>query len=491
MSENYFVKLVKQISMYLSSDILVVLASIITYPIWTRVFTEAEYGHMSIATSTVAILLGFSKFGIQHAALRFYSEFNEHKRNLDITYYYTTTLVSIFFISFAIAFGFIAFIELFYSNNLDIQYLKVLRILPFLIIFGAINTIFFMYLRVEQNVKLHSVLGILYRYLTIAANLLFALVFKLGLIGFFWGCALAEVLFSVFFLIKFFLQKKINLKTVSLPLVKESISYGLPLLGFEIAYLLLASGDRFLIQHFLGAAAVGIYSASYGLTNYLVEFFANPFQLAVMPLFISVWEKSGREETEKFLFSMSRFYFMIGIPIIFAVSFMGRDFLVLFASEKFEQGYVIMPFIIIGFVLYKANFLYGAGLYLKKKTNILLVIGFSSVAINLGLNVVLTPRLYLYGPAIAALVAYSVQVILLIAVSYRTVRFKLPIDMLFKSVAISIIMVIAILNINNLGTAQIFVRVGVGLLVYVSGILLLEAQIRFKAKLLFHRIFAR
>ena len=49
---------------------------------------------------------------------------------------------------------------------------------------------------------------------------------------------------------------------------------------------------------------------------------------------------------------------MLGIPIIFAVAFIGRDMLILIASKKFEGGYVILPFIVIGYVIHKANFLF-------------------------------------------------------------------------------------------------------------------------------------
>ena len=111
MSENIIYKLIKQVSVYFSSSVIITLAGFITFPIWTRVFTEAEYGKMSLAIVTLGLVVIISKFGIQNAALRFYSEFKENKRNLDITYFYTTSFLSILFISLITALIFLLIVE--------------------------------------------------------------------------------------------------------------------------------------------------------------------------------------------------------------------------------------------------------------------------------------------------------------------------------------------------------------------------------------------
>ena len=266
MSENIFKKLLKQVSMYFSSGVLVTLAGFITFPIWTRVFTEAEYGKMSLAIVTMGMIVVFSKFGIQRAALRFYSEFKEKKRDLDFTYYYTTAFLSILVISLIIALVFLLIVESYPGKLFDAQYVKIFRILPLMIIFDSLISIFLMFLRAEQNVKLHSITTISRRYSKMLVTLLFVFVFKQGLVGFFIGSALSDGLFFFMLLIKFLRQGKIRPRSFSISLFKESISFGLPLIGFELSALLLMTGDRYLLQYFLGAEAVGIYSASSNLT---------------------------------------------------------------------------------------------------------------------------------------------------------------------------------------------------------------------------------
>ena len=491
MSENIFKKLLKQVSMYFSSGVLVTLAGFITFPIWTRVFTEAEYGKMSLAIVTMGIIVVFSKFGIQRAALRFYSEFKEKKRDLDFTYYYTTAFLSILVISLIIALVFLLIVESYLGKFFDAQYVKIFRILPLMIIFDSLISIFLMFLRAEQNVKLHSITTISRRYSKMLVTLLFVFVFKQGLVGFFIGSALSDGLFFFMLLIKFLRQGKIRPRSFSISLFKESISFGLPLIGFELSALLLMTGDRYLLQYFLGAEAVGIYSASSNLTKYLVDFFAEALKLAVMPIFISMWEKKGKEETQQFLATVLKMYFMIGIPIIFAVSFIGRDIIVLLASKKFESGYIILPFIVTGYVIHKANFLYGAGLYLKKKTGTLLIIIFGSAIINIILNIFLIPLWGILGAAITTVIAFIFEVILLVSISFRTINIKIPIYTFIKCVAISIVMVCVMLCINNPDSLHTAIRITAGFLTYLCGLLLFETQVRTKAGELFHKVLAK
>ena len=186
-----------------------------------------------------------------------------------------------------------------------------------------------------------------------------------------------------------------------------------------------------------------------------------------------------------------KMYFIIGIPIIFALSFLGHDLLVLTASKKYEEGFVVIPFIVVGYMLHKANFLYGAGLYLSKKTGTLLMIIACSAVINIILNIILIPIWGLYGAATTTLIAYLFEVILLVNVSFHKLSFKIPIYSFIKYIFISIVMVCAMLLINNLGPMQIFVRIIVGFLTYCSGILLFEAQLRTKTGILLYKIFSK
>lgn len=489
MSESILKKLLKQVSMYFSSSVIITLAGFISFPIWTRVFTPAEYGKMSIAVATLGFIIVLSKMGINSAALRFYSEFAEHKRNLAFTYYYTTSFLSILINSLFTAVIFLMVIEFYPALQLDAQYKNIFRILPLMIIFESLIDIFLLFLRAEQKVKYHSLTRIAFRYSNLLINLLFVLVFKLGLTGYFISCAIIDGVFALVLGIKFFRQGKIRFNHFSVPLLKESISYGLPLIGLELSALLLTTGDRFLLQHFLGSGAVGLYSVSSNLVNYVVDFFADALKLAVLPILMAIWERNGKEESQQFLSLVSKIYIIVSVPIIFAVSFYGHDFIVLIASEKFAAGAVILPFIVAGHTIHKANFLFGAGLYLMKKTKALSAIIFGSALLNIILNIIFIPLLGLIGAAMTTLITFIIETILLIVVSFKTVNFKFDVHALLKYAAISMVMVGVMFTIRGSAPYQTFAKIIVGFFTYSVSLILFENEIRAKAALVFARIF--
>ena len=476
--------------MYFSSSVIITLAGFITFPIWTRVFTAAEYGKMSIAAATLGFVIVLSKMGINSAALRFYSEFAEHKRDLDFTYYYSTAFLSILVNSLFTALLFLLVVEFYPALQSDPQYKNIFRILPVMLIFESLIDIFLLFLRAEQKVKSHSISRIALRYGNMVITLLFVLVFNLGLTGYFIGSALVDALLALILGYHYFQQGKIRLTHFSVPLLKESISYGLPLIGLELSALLLTTGDRFLLQHFLGSEAVGLYSVSTNLVNYLVDFFADALKLAVLPILMAIWERDGKEASQHFLTQVSRLYLIISVPIIFAVSFYGRDFIVLLASEKFASGSIILPFIVTGHSIHKANFLFGAGLYLMKKTRLLSTIIIGSAIINIIINIILIPVLGLLGSAVATLITFVIETILLILISFRTVNFKLDISALFKYSAISLSMVLVMFTIKGSGSLPTITKIIVGFLTYAGGILIFESQVRNKVGKVLARIFA-
>jgi Polysaccharide biosynthesis protein. len=58
------------------------LASIISFPILTRIFSVAEYGTMALVTSTILFLVGIGKLGLQHSVVRYYSEVEAGTRKI-------------------------------------------------------------------------------------------------------------------------------------------------------------------------------------------------------------------------------------------------------------------------------------------------------------------------------------------------------------------------------------------------------------------------
>jgi O-antigen/teichoic acid export membrane protein len=72
-----FRKFIKQFSHFFSGMIAAQLFSFITFPIFTRVLTEEQYGILGLVTTTMYFAVAFAKAGLSDGIIRFYNEYSK------------------------------------------------------------------------------------------------------------------------------------------------------------------------------------------------------------------------------------------------------------------------------------------------------------------------------------------------------------------------------------------------------------------------------
>src|SRR3989304_8484054 len=93
---GYITQLAKKSTYYLGTNSLLSIAGVISFPIWTRMFSRSEYGVLNLIEVLIAGIVPFAKFGIQNAAVRFYPDYSDAK---DKREFYTTLLLGSCFVS--------------------------------------------------------------------------------------------------------------------------------------------------------------------------------------------------------------------------------------------------------------------------------------------------------------------------------------------------------------------------------------------------------
>lgn len=475
---SYFKKLLKQSSFYLSSHILTMLAGFISFPIWTRIFSKAEYGILHLITITVLFLTAFSKLGLQHAAIRFFPEFEKRQKNMSS--YYATLFLSSFILNvfiFLLANVLIWSFSDSFHNKLIINLLHLSTVLIFI---DSLKSIFENFLRAESKAKIYALLNIFNRYSRLFLSLIFVVVFVWGLFGFFLGWILASIFMLVILFFMYLKKGLLNTKSYTFPFLKEAITYGFPLIAIEIANMLLNFGDRYLIQYFLGASYLGTYAAGYNMSNLVISTISNPLRLAVVPLFISIWEKKGAAETKHFLTSIFNFYLMIIIPIIFGSCCLRKEIIIIMASSKYFDAATIIPYIVTSKALHGILYIFGAGLYVKKKTSFLMWLTLVSSFINVILNLFLIPKYGITGAAFSTLIC----IIFLSFSTYMISRKFLKIDLarisLLRYLFLSFLMYLAIIFIPGMRFIEVLGKIALGAMIYLVGLIITDEYVRKK-----------
>ena len=207
--------------------------------------------------------------------------------------------------------------------------------------------------------------------------------------------------------------------------LRTAAAFSLPLMAAEISWVVLDSGDRFFVQHYLGAQALGFYAAAYGIAIYLQDVLMAPLQMALFPICMRVWNTEGKKATQDFLSRSLDQFVLVAVAVVCVAIVTSRDVIVLLASRKFQEAHTLLPYLVVGLVLSAVTIYFRPGLMIHKRASRIAVATFYASILNIALNVILLPRIGLVGAAIATTVSYGGIVVFLAYQSLRVLPYKL------------------------------------------------------------------
>lgn len=446
------IRFLKHSSHYLSGHVLLLLPRLVSFPILTRTLSTGDYGTLSLLMVTLTLTTSFANLGLQHSAVRFYSQFQTRKPAAISTYYSTLFFATLIF---AAAVAFIYFTAL----NLRIlpttivtdSYLHLFLLLSLLIPIRSLLGLCTQFLRAHQKTKSFLSFSILLRYTSVTFSLFFLLYIIKNLYGFFCGIILSNIIAFIIFKKFFFSGITFSFKTFSKQFLKECLYYSLPLLFVEFGHTILSLGDRYLLQYYLGPVQLGIYAAGYNVTTYVTEAAITPFRIAGAPLYFDIWTTAGEKATKTFLSESLNYLLMFLIPIAFGFTAISEDLISLLASSKYQQAHIIVPWVITGLLIYGTRIVFDAPLYIYKKTHCLLLLMLFSCVSNVTFNIILIPKYGILGAAISTFLANTIHIISIIAVSFKRLSFTIPYKNITVYLSASLLMywVINIISFTN------------------------------------------
>lgn len=177
--------------------------------------------------------------------------------------------------------------------------------------------------------------------------------------------------------------------------------YGLPQAGGFLAIMVLDQGDRFIIQHWHGSAAVGGYAAGYDLAQQSIGVLLNVFYLGAFPHLVRLHEQGDRPAAQRLYVQTAETVMLVAglaaaVFIVLAPAIAG----LIFGPGVSSQATQVMPWIAVAIGLggIKAYVL-DLGFQLHKRTQDALLLTALMALLNIGLNLWLVPR---YGAIASA-----------------------------------------------------------------------------------------
>jgi len=212
------------------------------------------------------------------------------------------------------------------------------------------------------------------------------------------------------------------------PILREAMRMGAPLIVSNLLLFILTSSDRFLIEYFDGAGAVGIYAAGYTLVDRIMQVLFMAISMASYSLTIHRLEHEGVEAARAQTYRNGIGVLALAMPACVGLIFCAPQLAAVVIGEDFRDGALrIMPLITLAsFCGGLATHYFDHAFMFAKKPHLLLFTQGPGAVLNIILNLLFIPRFGAIGAAYATLASYLLLLTLSIVIGRRAFAIRFP-----------------------------------------------------------------
>ena len=364
---------------------------VILVPFYTRVMSSEEFGTVDLLQAIVALLLPISVLSIFEAVFRMAMDKKYDKEKV----LYNGLIISI------IGSTVLCLVAIPFAMFLNKTYVWLVVINTIAVAFW---TLFSRYVKAVGKTMLFAVNNIVLTAVILLLNILFLVVFHLGIFGYMLAYIFANIIATIMLVIYIKNDIKICKREINKLLLKEMIVYSVPLVLNGICWWLSNFTDRVMITNILGPSANGLYAAASKMPH-LVSVFAM--------IFFQAWEISANEEIESR--DKTEFYSRIYSGVICFAFISGATLILLcrpltkiMLGEEYYSSWQIMPWLVISAVAFSLSAFFVSLYTACKKTKMAFFTNLICVIVNVCLNFFLIIRIGTIGAAMATAAAYIV-----------------------------------------------------------------------------------
>ena len=460
-------KFTKDILTVGGARIIVALSGIILLPLITKHLGAYDYGIWAQFSVTIGLLWTLSNLGLPLAMSRFLAAI-EDKEQIREQFY--SVLVLVFIISAVISSLLVVFpgpfARAFFGGAT-----QAITIIGGIVLLSSLYQVCLTFFRAFRHMKIYSIFLVADTYVQLGI-IVYLVSSGHGIIAMLLAVLVTRaVTLSILFLL---IKARIGIKSPRFSRIKEYLRFGVPAVPGGISSWVVGSSDRYVIAYFMGASAVGVYSAAYALGS-LIIMAAGIFTFVLPPTLAKLFDEGRLDEVKTHLRYSLKYLLALAIPFVFGAGILSIPVLRMFSTAEIaSQGYFVMPLVALSTLAYVAYTPLVQPLLLVKKTKILGVIWVVSALTNLGLNILLVPRLGILGAAVPTLIAYGLALGLTGYYSHREFSFAIDWRFIAKSLLASTIMSVVIWRMAPQGTSDTIVTAVAGAGIYGAALLLLK-----------------
>jgi len=365
-------------------------------PLYTRVLTSSDYGIVDLIIQTSNLLIPIVSLGIANGVIRFGLDKSVKKSDV----------FSIGLITIICGFGiFLILIPVlskitYISGHTALIYIFVLM--------SCLRTLCSQFVRAKEYVKLYAIDGVISTITIIIFNVLFLVVFKLGITGYVLAIVMSDMLSTLFLFWAAKLHRYVRIKNVKKDTAISMIKYSMPLIPATIFWWITNVSNRFIVAYVLGSEANGIYAVSYKIPTIIV---------LISNIFMDAWQMSAVTEENKL--SREKFFSKV-FNVYQSILFLSASGIILFSkvvtkvlvSDAFYLSWKYIPFLVMATTFSCLVTFLGSVYMVEKKSILTLSTTVVGAFVNVLLTFVLINKFDVNGAAFATFISYLIVFIL-------------------------------------------------------------------------------
>lgn len=391
-------RILKESSIYSLSGVLTSVLGLLLVPLYTRVFTPADYGVIDM----LAIVTTLANLTVALEVKQAIGRFTLDTDDITVRKEYSSTALLFTIITNSI----FSIVALIFAPGLSkyllgsSTYASVVAVNALYVLAFGIFSLLILQLVYLSKPGVYAIANIINSVVSIAVTVLLVLYLNIGVIGVFFGLLAGSIVGSLValfhthnaFALSFDYQKLREMLFFSIPLVPSSVGV------FASLYV-----DRLAINHFLSLGDVGLYGVAYRFAS-MMSLFVGATQMAITPyIFAHYREEKTREEIAKTF----RFFIAASLLILLGMGLFSKELLMIFTTPNYYSASNLIPLLAASIVI-SGLYVFAPGAWIVKKTKIITVINLSIAILNLALNLLLIPSLGILGAGISTLLSASV-----------------------------------------------------------------------------------
>lgn len=382
-------------------------------PVYTRIFTPAEYGVIEMLAIMSSLLSTIIMVGLDSAQSFYYFKDQDNivtdKQELISSILQWKLGWGILVVLLATSLSPIINALLF-NGKLSVIYFAVA-------FSGALITQI-----LNQSVEIYRLLFKPWSFITfttlntiISATLILVLViyFEKGILGYFVGAVVASIIVALFSWWN--IRKFVNFKHFYYRLWPKLLKFGAPLLPAGLAMYIMSTSDRWFIQYYFDETELGIYAvgAKFALIMALA---IEMFRKAWWPIAMEAINSKDGPETIRLI---SRIFMGFGLAGVVYVTYLSPWLVKWFTANDYHDAYKIVGILAWQSLFYGFYLFATLGIWKREKTKYIPFLMSISAILNIILNIILVPIYGGVGAALATAIVFFILTLITLLISER------------------------------------------------------------------------